>query len=117
MTFSLTITMVLYSIGMACGQLLFKLAAISPGKPGAPPSIFNTLNFYLLGGIVLYGSLTLLWVWILRSVPLSKAYPFVALSFLFTPMLSKLFLDERLSTGYFAGLLLIAAGVIVTVRA
>jgi drug/metabolite transporter (DMT)-like permease len=117
MSNSLILTMVLYSIGMACGQLLFKLAATHSMRATTLPPIFAYLNPYLLGGLVLYGSLTLLWIWILRSVPLSKAYPFVALSFLFTPLLSKLVLGESLSTGYFAGLFLIAAGVIVTVRA
>lgn len=109
-------TMVLYSLGMACGQLLFKLAATSSTQERASSSLLGFVNPYLLGGIALYGGLTIMWVWILRSVPLSKAYPFVALSFIFTPMFSKFFLNESLSTTYYLGLLLIAAGVIVIAR-
>jgi drug/metabolite transporter (DMT)-like permease len=108
--------MVLYSLGMACGQLLFKLAAMNPSQRTTTPTVLAYFNGYLFSGLILYGALTLLWVWILRNVPLSKAYPFVALSFVFTPMLSKMVLGELLSTGYFAGLALIAAGVIVIVR-
>lgn len=113
---SLIFTMVLYSVGMACGQLLFKLAATAPSQRTTAPSFFSYLNLYLFSGLVLYGSLTLLWVWILRSVPLSKAYPFVALSFVFTPILARIFLNELLSISYFLGLALIAAGIVVIVR-
>jgi drug/metabolite transporter (DMT)-like permease len=116
MTNSLILTMILYSLGMACGQLLFKLAAMTLSQRTGTSSVLSYLNVYLISGLILYGLLTMLWVWILRTVPLSKAYPFVALSFVFTPVLSKLVLGELLSTGYFAGLALIAAGVILIVR-
>lgn len=116
MTAPFILIMVLYSAGMACGQLLFKLAAMSSVKQYATSSLGRYLNPYLLSGVVLYGLLTLLWVWILRSVPLSKAYPFVALSFIFTPILSKVFLNEPLTWAYSGGIFLIAAGLLVIVR-
>ncbi|QOL50926.1 EamA family transporter [Massilia litorea] len=116
MTNSLILTMIFYSLGMAGGQLLFKLAAMHLAQRTPASSVISYLNVYLVSGLFLYGLLTMLWVWILRSVPLSKAYPFVALSFVFTPMLSKFVLGEQLSPGYFAGLALIAAGVVVIVR-
>lgn len=108
--------MVLYSAGMACGQVLFKLAAMKTVGATGRAGMLGFVNPYLLTGLALYAGLTVLWVWILRSVPLSKAYPFVALSFIFTPLMARLIFGEILHANYFAGLVLIAAGIIVIVR-
>jgi drug/metabolite transporter (DMT)-like permease len=47
-----------------------------------------TDNLYLLSPLVLYGALSLFYVWILTFTPLSRAYPFVALAFALTPVLA-----------------------------
>jgi drug/metabolite transporter (DMT)-like permease len=57
------------------------------------------------------GCSTLLWTWILRSVPLSSAYPFMALAFVFVPIICYLFLGETISQRQMAGATLIVAGV------
>ena len=110
------VIMVLYSAGMACGQVLFKLAAMKTADAGPGAGMLAFVNIYLAVGLVLYAGLTVLWVWLLRSVPLSKAYPFVALSFIFTPLLSRLVFGDTLNMNYFGGLFLIACGIIVIVR-
>ena len=120
MSASFVVIMILYSAGMACGQVLFKLAATRASVPGAglmPGVLPGAVNAYLAAGLVLYAGLTLMWVWILRSVPLSKAYPFVALSFIFTPLLARMVFGEPLNASYGAGLLLIACGIVVIARA
>jgi len=116
MTSPLVAVMILYSLGMAAGQVLFKLAAMRSSDMAVPDGFWKFANGYLIVGLFLYAFLTLLWVWILRSVPLSKAYPFVALAFLFTPLLARFILGELLPASYFIGLALIAAGIIVVVR-
>ncbi len=110
------IVMVLYSLGMAVGQVLFKLAATRSTDLESARGMLGFVNMYLIAGLFLYAVLTLAWVWILKSVPLSKAYPFVALAFVFTPLLSKLVFGEVLNIAYFLGMALIAAGVIVIAR-
>jgi drug/metabolite transporter (DMT)-like permease len=101
-----------YSLGMAIGQVLFKYAAdhakASPEKSLVDALIFDASFWFAL---VLYGGLTLLWVWILTRVPLSRAYPFVALAFVFTPALAALLFHERLGGWYFIGIGLLLAGV------
>ena len=116
MTMTFVWIMVSYSLGMACGQVLFKLAARSSLQVEGSSGLLAYINIYLLLGMALYVGLSVLWVWILRSIPLSKAYPFVALAFVFTPLLARLIFDEKLSSGYFVGLGFVAVGIIVIAR-
>ena len=64
-----------------------------------------------------YAAATLLWVRILMTVPLSRAYPFVALAFVLVPAAGYVFFHESVSLRYAAGTALIIAGVIVAARA
>src|SRR2546423_1212138 len=91
MTAGNLVILVLYALGMAIGQALFKLSADkAKDAPGDAFwfSLFSTAYFYL--SIILYGVLTLIWFWILARMPLSRAYPFVVLAFVFTPILAHL---------------------------
>ena len=83
--------------GIACGQLLFKKAQM--------------LNGWLWSALVLYGVMTLLWIWILRHAPLHIAYPFMGLAFLIVPVLAWALLGEPLTWQTLAGGALILAGV------
>jgi drug/metabolite transporter (DMT)-like permease len=58
----------------------------------------------------LYAALAVFWVWVLSFTPLSRAYPFVALAFAFTPLLGGLIFGEVISTRLFIGLLFILCG-------
>jgi drug/metabolite transporter (DMT)-like permease len=105
------VVLVLYGIGMAFGQALFKLAA-DRSRSGAHELswalLFSTGYFYL--AIAIYGILAVIWIWILARVPLSRAYPFVALSFAFTPLFAVLFFDESVNSWYVMSLALILLG-------
>jgi drug/metabolite transporter (DMT)-like permease len=102
-----------YAVGMSGGQVLFKAAAIRlASSDGAlVDRLFGLLlNIYFLAALVLYASLTLLWVWILSLTSLSRAYPFVALALALTPLMGNLFFDETLSPYFIIGLVLILVG-------
>jgi drug/metabolite transporter (DMT)-like permease len=102
-------------VTLAIGQLLFKLSANSTLEPGVSFSIRNlATNPWFVASLLLYGSATLLWVWILRSVPLSVAYPFFALSFVFVPFLGQIILGEEVNQIYWVGIGLIVLGVTFT---
>ena len=58
---------------MASGQLLFK-ATSRRAVPG-PADLF--LDWKFLTALTIYGAATLLWIQILKSMPLSTAYPLV----------------------------------------
>lgn len=111
-----------YAIGMSLGQLLFKFAALSISPSGGASSLSRggicelALNPYFVGAMTLYLGLSLLWVWILTFTPLSRAYPFVALAFIITPLASHFIFTEALELRFYFGLFLIVAGLIMVIR-
>jgi len=108
--------LVLYAIGMSLGQLMFKAASNAFARQDGPLSLVAVImNPWLLAGVSLYAFLTLLWVLVLVRVPLAYAYPFVALSFIFTPVGAALIYGEVLTMNYAIGLSLILAGLAVVV--
>jgi drug/metabolite transporter (DMT)-like permease len=107
-----------YAVGMAGGQVLFKLAALRYGI--ADGSLGERLlglmqNTYFLAALVLYAAFAVLWVWILSFTPLSRAYPFVALAFAVTPLLGGLLFGETLSARLLVGIALILGGLFLVV--
>jgi drug/metabolite transporter (DMT)-like permease len=103
-----------YAAGMASGQLLFKAAALRyiPDGPVGERLLSIVLNSYFLGAMVLYGGLTILWVWVLTFTPLSRAYPFVALAFAITPLLGGLVFGEPIGLRLMLGIALILGGLL-----
>ena len=105
---------VLTVLGLSVGQILFKLAArdMREDEPLVQQVLLNT---WLYVALVVYGLATIVWIALLRQVPLQLAYPFVALAFFFVPILAHWILDETLRWQSFAGAALILAGVWVSV--
>lgn len=101
-------------IGIACGQILFKLSAASLKKTG---SFFDLSTLMLLGSsFALYGIMTIAWIWVLQKADLGKVYPLMALAFVIVPLGSHLVFGERFQPQYFVGVALIMVGIIVAVR-
>lgn len=98
---------------IAGGQVLFKLAARA-GEASSAGFPWDILNAWLLVALAVYGVATLLWVWVLKSLPLNLAYPFVGFAFVLVPVLAALVLGETLDWRHLAGGALIAAGVAVS---
>jgi drug/metabolite transporter (DMT)-like permease len=114
LTLSQIALLLAYSGGMAGGQVLFKSAANGYVSEGPlHERIFSIVaNGYFVGAILLYVTLTVLWVWILTFTPLSRAYPFVALAFVVTPLLGSLVFGEPISTRLILGIGLILGGLL-----
>ncbi len=109
----LNLSLVLASVVMiAGGQLLFKLlgARIQAGVPYLDPKLIGIA----VGAVAVYGLATVLWIHVLRTLPLTKAYPFMALSFVLVPLGGILFFSESVRLPYALGITLIVAGVILT---
>lgn len=109
------VTLALISVGaISCGQLLFKRAGIDIE---AADDWLNVRALTTIGvAAVIYGVATLLWISVLRSVPLNKAYLFMALSFVLVPLASSALYGERLSAGLLLGCLLVISGIVVGVK-
>lgn len=97
---------------LSAGQMLFRESA----RALAGASLlrfFATLlaSPHFWTALVVYGVATFLWVFVLSRVPLSRAIPFVALTFIIVPALDALFFGVRLPPLYWVGVALVAAGV------
>lgn len=98
---------------ISAGQVLFKLTSRRAGDVDAAGLLALLTDPYLLVALAIYGFGTIVWVYVLKSVPLTVAYPFMALTFCAVPLLAWGFLGETLSLRYAFGAGLIIAGLLV----
>ncbi len=97
----------------AIGQILFKLAADSVRSV----TEFNLIVLILIRSpamwlaLLFYGVTVVLWIWILRILPLSVAYSAIALVFVIVPFAGVFLFNEPVSTRFIIGALMIGLGV------
>jgi len=102
---------------LSFGQILFKLAAKEfPSTISFETLFIFLVNKYFFIAICLYATASFLWVWALNSLPLSSAYPFMALAFIIVPILSYLILGEQLTSSILIGSVVIIVGLIISVK-
>jgi drug/metabolite transporter (DMT)-like permease len=106
-----------YAVGMASGQVLFKLAAQRfPASAEVGEQLTSLLgNSYFFVAFAFYCALAICWVWILTFTPLSRAYPFVALAFAITPVLGWWLFDEPINLRLGLGIVAIVLGLVLVV--
>lgn len=100
---------------MATGQILFKLAALKLGRTSGLPEVLlglATNPYFLIAGLI-YVSTTVLWVVVLQTVDLSRAYPFMALAIVGVPIVSIFLFGEPFDWRLVVGLILVASGILV----
>ncbi len=105
----------------ALAQTAFKLG-VSRVEIVATASLLNKAMAFVFSplvllGLALYGIGTVLWLFALRQLDLSIAYPFVAMSFVMVTVLSAVVLGERIELMQMAGLSLIIVGLLLIARA
>lgn len=103
---------VLTVLGLSVGQVLFKMAANRMQGDGTALLALLT-NVPLWWALAVYGVSTIVWIAVLREVPLRLAYPFAASAFFIVPLLAHYFLDEPLQWQSMAGAGLIAMGIFI----
>ena len=108
------VLLISFPLLLSLGQILFKKAATVNGNENF---LLSLMNMWMFAALVVYGGATMLWVWILKTTPLSTAYPFVALSFVVVPLAAMLVFHEPLGSKYFVGCGLLALGLIMISRA
>ena len=109
MTFSQVVLVSLTVLSLSFGQVLFKLAANTMNL--RPFSASTILNPSLILALFVYFIATIMWLLVLRQIPLRIAYPYAALAFLFVPLLAYFLLGEKLYWNTFLGAALIFTGV------
>jgi multidrug transporter EmrE-like cation transporter len=100
----------LVSAALACGQILFKQAAIEISAKWSINAWAAVLSPWLGSALVLYALATALWVFVLAHIPLNKAYPVVIVATAVVPFASHWIFGEVLSTKYLMGLSLMLVG-------
>jgi multidrug transporter EmrE-like cation transporter len=104
----------------ALGQTAFKLGVSRTEISDAATFIVKAMSFvfspFVLLGLTLYAVGTVLWLFALRQLDLSVAYPFVAMSFVMVALSSVVFLGETLDPMRIVGLSLIILGILVIAR-
>ena len=95
---------------LSLGQILFKWSSV--GLSLRDPR--SLLSPELFAGLVIYGIATVMWILVLKRMPLSLAFPFYGLTFLLVPVLAHYLLGERIGYQTFLGGAIIMAGVFVT---
>jgi len=106
---------------LAVGQLLLKAGVQTASAmshkatlPALGLSLVVTWQFWT--AIMVSGFVVLLWAWILTFIPLSKAYPFVVLAFVFTAIFESVFFGGQTPVKFFVGCSLILVGLLVIVK-
>ena len=106
------------------GQLSLKTGMTQVGRIDAqvlshPIQLFVRIftTPIILAGLALYIVGTLIWLVVLSRLDLSFAYPLVATTYVFTPLLAHLILREPIPSLRWLGIVLILAGVYIVARA
>jgi len=108
------IAAVLCVVGLAIGQVLFKVSSVALATDG---TLFTVRALTaLLSAMVLYAVTSIAWVWVLQKIELGRIYPVMAFAFILVPIGSHLVFGEKFSTQYFIGVSLIMVGIIIACR-
>jgi drug/metabolite transporter (DMT)-like permease len=100
-------------VAASFGQVFLKLAVqtIASGATVFSAATSLLTDWRFLVGVGLYALTSVAWLVALQSLPLSRAYPALALTFVLVPMLAKLLLGEQVALVDVLGMLLIVIGV------
>jgi drug/metabolite transporter (DMT)-like permease len=110
----LQLALIVFTVfALSLGQIFFKLAAeeLNADLSHMPAAL---LNFKVFLALAVYFIATILWLLLLKQVPLRTAYPFAALAFVFVPLLAHWTLGEALTWESIVGAAFIVLGVLVS---
>ena len=108
------ISLILFTVFLlSLGQILFKLAShdINVSYSKFIPSLMSPR---LAIAFLVYSFATILWLIVLKDLPLRIAYPFAALAFVIVPTMAHFLLGADLSWNTYIGAGIISLGVIVS---
>jgi drug/metabolite transporter (DMT)-like permease len=98
---------------MTAAQVMFKLAGNDLAIYMGDVSSFGS-NPWLWAGLLSSAAGMACWILTLRKLPLAAAYPWTALIYVITPLVSAVMFGEVLSARYLLGLACIVGGVLLT---
>lgn len=109
-TMALILGAVIFS---AAGQLLLKAGARQMAGLGRLDFLLAAArNGHVLAGLAAWGVSTICWLYVLRTLPLSRAYGLTSLTYVLVPLASAVVFGEQLRRLHGLGTLLIVVGVL-----
>ena len=115
---ALSLALVLTGVVLnALAQTLLKLGTNRLGSveftlANGPAIALKTLTMWpFLLGFTCYGVSLVVWIAALSRVPVTVAYPMLSIGYVLNALIARWWLGESLSTGGWAGIVLICAGV------
>lgn len=98
----------------AAGQLMLKRATLGHAPGAVARDVF--LSPWFVGGGAALGVSMVLWVLVLRRVPLTIAHPLTGAVFVIVPLASHLLWREPLTTTRLVGITIIVLGIALVAR-
>ena len=100
---------------MAAGQLLFKSGANQLEYSNLPEFLMGVMSSAkIICAITLYAVTVLLWIHVLKHLPLAVAYPINGSAYILVPLLGYFFFNEKGNLYTVVGCLLIFGGICLT---
>lgn len=110
---------ILAMIALSCGQIMLKLFAAQvqgvQGRIFDQSDVLLRLVGFLIALVGVYGIVFILWIFVLQTLDLNRAFLYAALTFVFVPILSHFFLGEVIRPQTTIGAIMIISGIAVSV--
>jgi undecaprenyl phosphate-alpha-L-ara4N flippase subunit ArnE len=97
-------------------SLKYGLHISSPTKEGSTSIINLLLSRYFWIWFICYSFMIILWLYVLRTIPLSQAFPVLGLMYALIPIASHYLLKERVVFSQWVGISIIITGVVLVVN-
>ena len=111
------LTLVLSSVSLAAvAQLLLRHGMQAAGQAEGSLITKAATSPHVIGGLLLFGISALLWLYALSRVPLSKAYPFNAISYVGILVAARFIGHEHVTKTRWLGALFVVVGLLLVVR-
>jgi len=111
-----TLLCLLNVISLAGGQMLFKQGMKDKLIDSVPTMIKLFFTPLVFSGLALYALTTMLWLYILNKVPISRAYPIQVLAYPLVLIMAKVIFNESISISRLIGIGIIVVGVVVVAQ-
>jgi undecaprenyl phosphate-alpha-L-ara4N flippase subunit ArnE len=111
--FALTLVVVLWTVAQV--SLKYSFHASADREMSVPMQNLLTSRYFWIWFICSTFA-TILWLFILRTIPLNQAYPGLGLTYALVPLASQYFLNEKFVLVQWLGIIVIVVGLILVFR-
>jgi len=117
LTLAIFLLIIMTDVGESIAELFMKKGLIATGISAVSMDNIrafitaNVQSYFIWAGVFIYILSFLIWIIILSRIELSVAFPIGSTSYIFVPILSIIFLNERIGVLRWVGILFIVAGI------